>query len=158
MYIRELVIDELDQCGPFGEAFHKEKAHPDAFSLPVFLENWERFYQQGIGVIFGLFEDDDVLIGGIGGLLAKDLTSGTLTLNEMFWYVQNDKRQRTGRWPLRLITRLRMWGALRHAKRLHMIHFFTKDEHPDDVRLSKIYTHILKLEPNELGFVGAIGV
>lgn len=158
MYIRALTIDELDQCGPFGEAFHQEKAHPDAFSLSVFLENWERFYQQGIGVIFGLFEDDDVLIGGIGGLLAKDLTSGTLTLNEMFWYVQNDKRHSTGRWPLRLITQLRTWGALRRAKRFHMVHFFTNEQKPNDVRLSAIYTKMLKLEPSELGFVGAIGV
>ena len=158
MYIRELTIDELDQCAPFGMAFHEEVGHPDPFSLASFLEHWEAFYTQGIGVVFGLFEDDDTLIGGIGGVLAKDITSGTLNLNEMFWYVQKDKRHSTGRWPLRLITHLKAWGRLRRAKRFHMVHFFTKQDDPDAVRLSHIYTKILKLEPSELGFVGAIGV
>ena len=158
MYIRELYVDELDLCEPFGKAFHAEKIIPDEFSLTEFISNWENFYRQGIGVIFGLFDEEDVLIGGIGGILAKDLTSGTLAMNELFWYVQKDKRHSTGRWPLRLVQRLAVWGSLRRAKQLRMVHLLTKGENYKDQQIAEIYTKILHLKPIEVAFLGPIGV
>ena len=162
MYIRPLTIDELDLCYPFGEQFHQEKVLPSPFSAADFLANWEHFYRTGIGVIFGLYEEanhvnDDLLIGGIGGILAKDLTSGKLTMNELFWYVQKDKRHSTNRWPLHLVHHLRAWGRLRHATDFRMTHMLLKGEDPYAESLHAIYTRLLKLVPVEVNFMGPIG-
>lgn len=156
MYIRELDKDEFWTCQRFGEAFHQEKALPDQFNLDAFIKNWTLFYQTEKGIIYGLFDDGHQLIGGIGGILSDDLTSGIKTISELFWYVDKSKRHTTGRWPLRLVTRLREWGKDRGAKRFRMVHILMPGENAADVQLADIYTHVLKLRPIEVGFDGEI--
>lgn len=156
MHIRELHHDELWMCSQFGQAFHDEKVLGDDFAFDSFYENWDSFYKKGIGVIFGLFDDQDQLIGGIGGVIAKDVTSGIPKMNEFFWYVDADKRKTTGRWPLRLVFRLREWGKLHGAKRFRMVHMLLPGEDPSKVRLANIYKDILKMRPLEVCFDGPI--
>jgi hypothetical protein len=156
MQIRELHQDELWLCSQFGQEFHDEKVL-GAFSFDVFFKNWTAIYTQGIGIIFGLFDDQDQLIGGIGGVVTDDLTSGLSTMHELFWFVEKAKRHTTGRWPLRLVYRLREWGKLHGATRLRMVHLLEPGEDPATVRLADIYTHILKLRPLEVVFDGPIG-
>ena len=158
MEIRELHQDELWTCRVFGEDFHAEKAIPDEFSLDAFVTNWKNFYRLNIGVIFGLWDDDGVLIGGAGGILAHDLTSGKLKMNELFWYVDKAKRHTTGRWPLRCVTRLREWGKEREATGFRMVRLITQGETPKDGMLDRIYTDVLKMKPIDLGYEGPIGV
>lgn len=155
MNIRELDIDELWLCSQFGKDFHDEKLLADDFSFETFHDNWTRFYQQGIGIIFGLFDEED-LIGGIGGLLSPDLTSGKLKLHELFWYVDKEKRQTTGRWPLRLVYRLREWGKSHGATGFRMIHLLLPGETPSSVALADIYVKLLHMRPLEVCFEGPI--
>lgn len=157
MYIRELHQDELWWCIRFGHAFHEEKSViTDDFDPDAFMKNWRLFYQTNIGIVFGLFEDNHNLIGGIGGVVADDLTSGKMKASELFWYVDREKRHCSGRWPLRLVSRFREWGKEKLAGKLRMVRLFGPKEDIDDARLDPIYTDILKLYPVEIGFEGDI--
>lgn len=156
MYIRELDVEELWLCSQFGEDFHNEKLLADDFSFDAFHTTWTSFYQQKIGIIFGLFDDEEQLIGGIGGMVAPDLTSGKLKLHELFWYVDREKRQSTGRWPLRLVYTLRTWGKSKGATGFRMIHLLLPGETPSSVVLADIYVKVLHMRPLEVCFEGPI--
>lgn len=156
MYIRELDLDELKTCASFAEEFYREKSIPGTFSYDAFQWNWTRFYEQGVGVIFGLFNEDDELIGGMGGVKVPDIASDLVTMTEMFWYVGKPHRGKTGRWSVRLAVRLWIWGKLRGAKQFRMTRLHTDGEMRDD-ELHRLYTRVLKLKPFETGYVGAIG-
>lgn len=156
MDIRALDVNELWLCSQFGEDFHNEKLLADDFSFEAFHQHWTAFYQQEIGVILGLFDDKDQLIGGIGGMVGPDLTSGKIKLYELFWYVDRDKRHSTGRWPLRLVYRLRAWGKSKGATGFRMIHLLLPGETPSSVALADIYIKVLHMQPREVCFEGPI--
>lgn len=157
MNIRELHHDELWTCRVFGQDFHAEKAIPDEFNIDAFVTNWKNFYKANIGVIFGLWDDHGVLIGGAGGILAADITSGKMKMNELFWYVDKAKRHTSGRWPLRLLFRLREWGKHREATAFRMVRLLTQEETPHDGTLHRLYTNVLKMKPMDLSYEGPIG-
>lgn len=156
MDIRELHEDELWLCSQFGDAFHQEKLLADDFSFDTFHQNWTAWYRSGIGRIFGLFDDNGHVIGGIGGMVSPDLTSGKPKLHELFWYVDRTKRKETGRWPLRLVYRLRAWGKSKGATGFRMIHLLLPGETPSSVALADIYVKILHMRPLEVCFEGPI--
>lgn len=151
--IRPLTVEELPLCEPFGVAFHQEKAIPGEFSLQEFLKNWRLFLSSGIGVLYGLFRDGQ-LVGGIGGILTADVTTGTLVASELFWYVQPEDRH--GTWPIRLVKTLREWGATKGATRFRMVHILMPNESPSTVKLAHVYRH-LGLRPIEVAYDGPIG-
>ena len=136
MLIRPLTLDEISLCLPFGYLFHAEKSIPGAFNPDVFTKNWHQFIGSGMGVIFGLWKDE-VLIGGIGGFVFPDITSGELVANEFFWFVQ--KADRRGSWPLRLRSAYKAWAKAMGAIRYRMVHILEPNETPSTVRLAHVY-------------------
>lgn len=154
MEIRPLALEDLLLCESFGHAFHAEKAIPGAFSLEVFLKNWSTFLGSGIGTIFGLWNGMN-LVGGIGGIVVADLTTGELVVNELFWYV--DPAFRKGSWPIRLLHEFRRWGREKGAVRLRMVHILMPNESASTVRLAHVYRN-MGLRPIEVAYDGPIGV
>ena len=150
--IAHLLVADLPLCESFGRAFHSEKEIPGEFDPGTFERNWTQFIESGIGTILGLWRDE-VLIGGIGGIVVADLTSGEMTVNELFWYVQPDARH--GTWPLRLIKELRSWGKSHGATRLRMVHILMPNESASTVKLAHVYRQ-LGLRPIEVAYDGEI--
>lgn len=148
------MLEDLLLCEDFGIAFHAEKAVPGVFSLQVFLKTWSTLLTAGIGTILGLW-NGTTLVGGIGGIISADLTTGELAVSELFWYV--DPAHRKGSWPIRLIHELRQWGAQHGATRLRMVHMLLPNESASTVRLAHVYRH-LGLRPIEVAYDGPIGV
>lgn len=153
MEIRALEIPDLLLCETFGQGFHDEKQIPGDFSLASFIHHWTTFFNSGMGTILGLW-DDGRLVGGIGGLVTPDITSGHLIVSEMFWYVDPDARHGSG--GIRLITALRAWGKAKGAVRFRMVHMLLPGESPETVRLGPIYER-LGLRAIEVAYDGPIG-
>jgi mRNA-degrading endonuclease HigB of HigAB toxin-antitoxin module len=77
--IREWAIEFLSTLG--------EEINPD-----YFLEQWQKFFANGIGIIFYLAYDSNV-VGGIGALSVPSLLTGKKELIEVFWYVTPQHRK-----------------------------------------------------------------
>ena len=150
--ISHLLIADLPLCEPFGIAFHTEKCIPGEFHVETFVRNWTQFMESGIGTILGLWRGE-TLIGGLGGIVVADLTSGEMTVNELFWYVQPDARH--GTWPIRLIKELKIWGSAHGATRLRMVHILMPNESASTVKLAHVYRQ-LGLRPIEVAYDGEI--
>lgn len=150
--IRPLQIEELPLCAPFGKAFHLEKGIHGDFAIDVFVKNWTVFLQSYPAIIYGLW-DGDRLVGGLGGMVTPDLTTGTLSAVEFFWYV--DPAYRTGTWPFRLVKAFRKWGKHQGATRLRMVHMLLEGEDPSQVRLAHVYQQ-LGLRAIEVNYDGPI--
>lgn len=148
MTIRPLTIEELPLCVPYGEQFHREKHVPGDFHPEIFVKNWTLFLNSGLGAIFGLWKDEE-LIGGLGCYLSPDITTGELVANEFFWFVRDEDRK--GSWPLRLVYAYKDWGKAHGAVRWRMVHLLMANETPSTVKLSHFYRR-LGLRPIEVGF------
>lgn len=152
MLIRPLTLDEIYLCVPYGYQFHKEKHVPGEFNPEVFMKNWESFIGSGLGCIFGLWKDYE-LIGGLGAFVSPDITTGQLVANEFFWFVQEGDRK--GSWPLRLIHAYKAWGKEKSAVRFRMVHLLEHNETPSTVRLAHFYRR-LGMRPIEVGYDGLL--
>ena len=89
-------------------------------------KQWERFFDSGIGVMWGL-SCDGVIVGGIGGIIAPDLHSGKATLIELFWYVSPAHRKH----GLKLFNEMEKY-ANDHNLRWAMIHM--ENSMPDKLK------------------------
>lgn len=136
LLIRPLYIEEIYLCVPYGYQFHKEKQVPGEFNPEVFMKNWEQFILSGIGCIVGLWKDG-VLIGGLGGVVMPDITTGQIVANEFFWFVQEGDRK--GSWPIRLANAYFIWAKEKGAVRRRMVHILMPNENPSTVRLAHVY-------------------
>ncbi len=105
--IRALTQEELPLCVDHGCAFHAEFQLAGSFVPEVFLRNWTRFYELQVGVVLSLW-DADLLVGGLGGLLAPDIFDDRLCANEIFWFVS--RPYRSGRGGIRLLDAYERWA------------------------------------------------
>jgi GNAT superfamily N-acetyltransferase len=151
-YIKPIRVDQLPLCYKFGRAFHEERDVPGTFSEETFCKNWTLFLQSPITTMLGLWKDGQ-LVGGIGGIVMADLTTGDMAASELFWYV--DPEHRGGSWSVRLIKEFRAWGKSIGATRFRMVHMLMKTEHPSEVKLHALYEH-LGLRAVEVAFDGPI--
>lgn len=161
LVIRPLTVEELPLCDAHGRAFHAEKGIPGEFSLDVFCRNWEAFLAHYHGIILGLW-DEEQLVGGLGGIIAPDLTGihrdtglPVLTATEFFLFVEPAYRGYP--WWLHLIEQFRAHGAARGASRLRMVTMILPGSTLD--RQAKILAwkyQKLGLRPIELCFDGPI--
>lgn len=151
--IRPLTVEELPLCVRFGQAFMTEKQVPGEFSPEAFLKNWTLFLSAYPAVIFGLWDDKE-LIGGIGGMIFPDLNTGTPCAIEFFWYVDPAHRNTLG--AARLPLTYKKWAKEHGAKRFRMVHLLEEGEDPKAVKLDRFYQKTMKLRPIEVCFDGAI--
>lgn len=150
--VRPVRVEELTHCLPFGVAFMREKQVPGTFSQETFLKAWTAFLSSGQGVLYGLWNGDE-LVGGLGGFVYPDLNTGEPCAIEAFWYVRKEDRGTT--WPVRLVHAFRKWGKKHGATRFRMIHLLMDGEDPSTVKLAGYYTTI-GLRPIEVVYDGAI--
>ena len=116
--IRPVEISELELAYTLGAKFYQEGNVPGQIKKDVFINTWTTFISTKVGIVFGLFNDKD-LIGMIGGIIFPDPNDGDLVATEMFWYV--DKTQR-GIGGIKLFELFKKWAILAKAKRLIMVH------------------------------------
>jgi len=136
MIIRRLTVEDLPCCEPFARAFHAEKQLAGAFTLSVFLQNWTTFLTERRAVIFGLWENTQ-LVGGLGAIIMPDLSDGRLTAQEMFWYVTPDARHGLEAW--KLVDAFESWGADHGVEEYRLAHLLLPNEDPASVRLAPLY-------------------
>lgn len=118
--IKQLNIDELNLVLPLGIAFSREAQYPGGFVPEIFIRNWRIYIESGIGVILGMFTDDQ-LVGILGGFTYNDPNNDDLVAMEAFWYVM--KEHRGG--GAKLLDAFEAWGKERGAKRITMAYVFT---------------------------------
>lgn len=160
--IRSLTIDELPLCEPYGRAFHAEKQVPGEFSIDVFVRNWTVYLTQYKAVLLGLW-DGERLVGGLGGMVVPDLTTGIPTATEFFLFI--DQAYRKGSGFVRLVDQFKCYGRAHGAIRMRMELLLMPD---DDVfavtpesaspaqRLDRVYRKRWGLSPIAVGYDGAI--
>lgn len=110
-------IDELLESG-CGQAFAKEIKWAGTFRPEVFKRNWVLFLDRGIGGLW-MLELDSQIVGTIGGLCYPDANDDLPTSSELFWYVLPDYRGSLQ--AVRLFDRLEQWAVLKNSARHSMI-------------------------------------
>ncbi len=115
--IAPLDVSELNQLAALGAKFYAESGLPGRFVPDVFEASWRQFYSIGMGQIFKL-EVDGQIVGAIGGMVYPDPNDADLVASEMFWFV--DPAARGG--GIRLFSAFEDWAKQRGAKRIAMIH------------------------------------
>ncbi len=132
MHIRPLTIDEIPLCAPFGQKFHAEMGLPGAFIPDVFTGMWRFFLKEHTAVILSLWKDD-VLTGGLGGMISPDPLDARLMATEFFWFMDPTHRNGTG--GMRLLTAFEAWAKEKGAVEVRMVHLIGKH----DVQLGRVY-------------------
>lgn len=90
---------------------------------------WARTLLDDSGCIF-LLQNDNEVVGGIGGVASSDPLSGMKIAIEMFWYVKQQFRQ--GMWPLRLLREFECWAKMVGCDSINMIHM--EKSMPEDMK------------------------
>lgn len=134
--IRALTLEELPLCETFGRAFHAEKQLDGDFLMDTFLRNWTMILTTLHGTILGLWSDER-LMGGLGAMIAPDLSDDRRTATEMFWYVTPEARH--GRDAFRLLDAYEVWAREQGAVECRITHLLMPGEDPAHVRLGPIY-------------------
>lgn len=131
--VKELKAEELPQAAEIGLKFWQEGALPGQLKPEVFVKNWTFLIGNGMGRIFGLYEDD-MLVGALGSIVAPDLNDGEITATECFWFVDPNKRGNGVRLLLHFVDYAKEIGCVR----VNMVHLFNK--HAD--KLQKLYSKL----------------
>ena len=84
-----------------------------------YIRFWMNQIQIGGGVIFLLYHDE-LVVGGIGGIVNRDPLSGKKVAVELFWYVK--EQFRSGLWPIRLLSEFERWCGDSGCESVSMIH------------------------------------
>jgi GNAT superfamily N-acetyltransferase len=128
--IKELEVQELEDAAKIGLKFWAEGALPGSLKPEVFVRNWTVLLGNGMGKIFGLYEEGQ-LIGALGAIVVADLNDGELTATECFWFVDPASRGNGVRLLLNFVKYAKEIGCVR----VNMVHLF--NSHAD--KLSKLY-------------------
>ena len=130
--LRELfhLCDEFS-CASASVSYKKE----------IFLENWTKILESGLGIIL-LLPDNK---GFLGGLKYPDINTGVLSAVETFWFVTDSARGQ----GLRLLRNFEKWAKDNDCRQIIMVHL--ADLMPDAVRkiylrmgYNKLETHYIK--------------
>jgi GNAT superfamily N-acetyltransferase len=87
--IRKLEISELEKVIHLGESF--ANAHGKIFNAEWFKKLWTGILSNGIGVILGLFENDECH-GALCAIFYPDAITGNPSAMEAHWYMDPGKR------------------------------------------------------------------
>ncbi len=127
-----MTVEELPKLAEKGHRFYEEGNLPGMFVPSIFVKNWTEYLSQGMGVIFALTKDGE-LLGALGALAYPDPNDGKIVCSEMFWYVFPESRGR----GLLLLNAFEDWAKEMGADRIAMVHLTRLA--PDSLR--KVYEH-----------------
>jgi GNAT superfamily N-acetyltransferase len=87
-----------------------------------------RYMQDGSGAVFGLFDRNGEIIGGLGCIKGPELSSGIMVAVETFWFVTPGKRGN----GLALVDAFEQWARDNGCVKAAMIHLV--DSHPESLK------------------------
>jgi len=114
MFIRANA-DDLNDCLPCAESFHKIYDPDVPFSKDAFLSYWKSILSTGQGFLIIVEHKDGDVIGGVGGVIANFQTSDDLVCIEMFLWVDPEFRGVIGQ---KLLDEFEKEAKSRGAKRV----------------------------------------
>lgn len=88
---RYLNIEDVPRIKSLAEQFYAEGNLPGELDFEIFRGWWEKWLSEGSGIIIAA-EDENEILGVIGGLFSNSVTTGDLELNEMFWFMGENAR------------------------------------------------------------------
>lgn len=117
--IREATTKDLynEELHKLGASFFAEANLPGRFISIVFVHNWTHFLNLKIGIIL-LLERDSKIVGAIAGLVHPDPYDGKVVAQEMFWFINSEKRGSID--AVRLYSAFEKWAIEKKAERLAM--------------------------------------
>lgn len=84
---RSLAADEVESILPLAREFEAAIAHPVIRMVePVFVANWSRFIELGVGVIVAAF-DGETPAGALSGYVVPCDLNGDTVAQETWWFV-----------------------------------------------------------------------
>jgi len=114
--VRALEVGDLSRLAAlapeFLEEFYGWRTSCNTEQLEA---KWARLYASGVGIVFGLFEGDD-LVGALGGFLYQDFYDGEWVAADLGWFVK--KASRRGLKPLLLLRLFEQWAKCKGAERI----------------------------------------
>ncbi len=130
--IRRVTEKEIPLLYSLAESFCASSAFIDPFDRDYFTQVWTALITKEIGVIF-LLEEQERVVGMLGGIKYPDLQNGTMTATECFWYVLPEKRGR----GMSLLSAFEKWADSQGCKKKIMVHLM--DSMPE--KLKRVYEH-----------------
>ncbi len=109
---------ELMKISRIAEEFYSSSMHLSGFNIDIFIRTWSDFFDLGVGVIFGLFNEKGDVYGALGGVRYRDPNSGDLIASEFFWYVLKENRGE----GLRLLDAFEHWAKRHGCKYINMVY------------------------------------
>ncbi len=134
MNIRPVEVFELPALVQGGhEFFADSKAPGGAFEPDYFCQSWGRLMTEGRGRIFGLYQDDGMIIGALAAVIGPDPNVPIIVATECFWFVRSPWRGK----GIKLLDAFEAWADERGAHLKAMIHLV--ELQPE--KLMNLYVH-----------------
>jgi len=117
--IRQLTEDDLDKLAYGADQFFRSSNFLEDFDMNIFKANWQGLFSSGIGIMFGLVDDDTgEIYGALGGCKFTDFNNGHLKAAELFWYVIEERRGE----GIKLLDAFEQWAKMNNCKYIHMMY------------------------------------
>ncbi len=131
--IRQATVEDLPRMESAARAFFASSRFLRRFDMDRFIRAWAALLSSGTGVIFALFDRDEVC-GAIGGVVYPDINTGELIASEFFWFIRPGSRGD----GLRLYRAFERWARTQACRQIRMVHL--TDSMPD--RLARVYRRL----------------
>lgn len=109
---------DVAEIETLARAFYREAQAPGKFDFEVLRSNWDQLIQLGVGKIYCVVDNGE-LVGIAGALLAPSLYGPGTYCQEAFWYVASDHRR--GGAGKMLYRRIEEWARRKNAGFMLMI-------------------------------------
>ena len=112
--IRKVTTEDLPKMFDLAAEFYSSSEFLEGFDIDIFINNWTKFINTGIGIIWILNDFD----GCLGAMKYLDVNNGELIATELFWFVSSDKRGD----GIKLLKEFEMWAKTEGCKKIIMVH------------------------------------
>lgn len=127
MEIRIVTVEELPKLSGCAAGFYSASQSLGEFDLDCFVCFWKGLIEAGAGVIFGLFDGEEVR-GVLGGVAGYEPNAPVKTASELFWWVDPEAR---GLGSMRLYYEFEKWAKVKGCKTIRMVRL--SDSMPEEV-------------------------
>lgn len=117
MEIRIVTVEELPKLAGCAAGFYGTAKSLGSFDLDCFVCFWKGLIEAGAGVIFGLFDGEEVK-GTLGGVASYEPNAPVRAASELFWWVEPEAR---GLASMRLYYEFEKWAKAKGCKTIRMV-------------------------------------
>lgn len=122
--VREITLDEIPELIEVLKIFEQCSCFVEV-DMDVSIDACVDRMSSGAGTVFGLYDREGKIIGGLGCLKTTELTTGKPVAVETFWFVKPGSRGN----GLKLFKAFEKWADQQDCKKRAMIHMV--DLHPE---------------------------